>query len=221
MKTIEFPAGEHIRDATILAAGHAQEEGVRFHWNGEDYEFPKGTRLQAIRQEYTRRTGSEILSEEAEREKIQRDHARRVEQDRKRNGDLLKPDAPLSKAPESVEEAIRLWDDGEYIVTAQMGGLSIGYDLCIQSLGIELMRCWAGKQWDSDEDAETWWEKHGEAQRDAVVDRLRDYGFSGAQVGAATNLAMCLLRQGYREALARLPADRLVWMRKPPKEHVL
>jgi hypothetical protein len=129
-----------------------------------------------------------------------------------RNGHLIQRPGDIAKAPETCREALELWDSGEYVVTAEMGGLGAGYEVCIQSLAFELIREFADDPLPDD----------GLTRRDAIVARLNGrFGFSNGQVVAATNLALCVVRQGYRVALAALPAERLIRARKPAESHKL
>jgi hypothetical protein len=116
--------------------------------------------------------------------------------------------------PESVDDALAKWDAGETVFTVEMGGLGPGYEMAIQGLAFELMREFKGfTEWDDDEARKTL-----EPARDAVMGKLNNEpwaGFSGAQVGAATNLAACVCKRGYRAAM-RDPAvaDRLIQVSK-------
>jgi hypothetical protein len=103
--------------------------------------------------------------------------------------------------PETVADALRKWDAGESVFTVEMGGLGPGYEMAIQGLAFELMRVLTGFNF---------------ARADKVViaklealfapvvsacDEKPWGGFSGAQVGAAKSLAVCVSRRGYRVAL--------------------
>ena len=110
--------------------------------------------------------------------------------------------------PETCEDALKLWDAGESLFTVEMGGLGPSYEYCIQALAFEIMR--ANKDVNLDD--------QGACQEciDSAVHRLNDqYRFSGAQVGAAANLAFRTRRVGYDKAL-REPAvkDRLIQIEK-------
>jgi hypothetical protein len=125
--------------------------------------------------------------------------------------------------PETCQDALRMWDAGESVFTVEMGGLGPGYEQAIQMLAFEIIRDLIGEHVPAHgvelSDTET---KRIRKITDATVHRLDKEpwaGFSGAQVGAATNIAMCVLRRGYRAAL-RDPAvqDRLIQVSKvfPP-----
>lgn len=116
--------------------------------------------------------------------------------------------------PETVEEALKVWDSGESLFAVEMGGLGPGYEMAIQGLAFEMMR--EGNGFNDWEDKE----KRDDLQKrfDGVVHRLADEpwaGFSGAQVGAAQNIACCVLRNGYRIALRKPEVkDRLIQVSK-------
>lgn len=94
------------------------------------------------------------------------------------------------------------WDAGKSIWSVSMGGLGPGYEQCIQVLAVEVVRHWLTT-------GETWWNEDEESNQakwkevrkgvDAVVSRMDEqFGFSGAQVGAAINLAGHIYRKGPR-----------------------
>ena len=98
-----------------------------------------------------------------------------------------------------------------------MGGLGPGYEQAIQRLAFEIIREFADEP-DLDSrlamDAEeVLWKTDFAPRRDAIVHQCDSEpwgGFSGAQAGAASNLAFCVLRRGYRKALRELPSNRLI-----------
>lgn len=102
--------------------------------------------------------------------------------------------------PETVEEALKMWDGNKPVFSIEMGGLGPGYEMAIQGLAFECMREIRGF---------AKWDDKGELDKvnkmlDEVVHRFNDEpwgGFSGAQVGAAKNLAAMVCRNGYRAAL--------------------
>jgi hypothetical protein len=95
---------------------------------------------------------------------------------------------------------IAAWDSGDVVWTIEMGGLGPGYEQAIQNLVVELCRDF---QLIDDWDAET--NDSLQARRDAVYDRYEEFeGYSGAQVGAATSLAVVFCRKGPREVAREL-----------------
>jgi hypothetical protein len=119
--------------------------------------------------------------------------------------------------PENVSDALAEWDEGKTVFSVEMGGLGPGYEMAIQGLAFELIRAIRDasfSEWENDE---------ARAKLDAealepVVSRCDSEpwgGFSGAQVGAAKNLASCVCRRGYRAALRdEVVNDRLIQVSK-------
>lgn len=100
----------------------------------------------------------------------------------------------------TTQGLLEKWDAGEPVVTVEMGGLGEGYEMAIQTLAFELIR-----------DAEPIPESGViDNWGDQTVARLNGYGFSGAQVGAAKNLAANFLKFGYEESMATVPEDRKI-----------
>jgi hypothetical protein len=108
--------------------------------------------------------------------------------------------------PETVNEALAIWDSGESVFSVEMGGIGPGYEMAIQGLAFELMRLYKDVDWTveppsipDDEDI-----IH-------ACDSFQWGCFSGAQVGAARNLAAMVCRHGYRNALRNpVVSDRLI-----------
>lgn len=123
---------------------------------------------------------------------------------------------PIDIIPETVKDALELWDSGQPVFTVSMGGLGPGYEQALQMLAFEIMRAFRNLPVPAEDD-ETGW-KRINVVADKVVAKLdkEDWGgFSGAMVGAAKNLATVTWRNGYRKAL-RMPAvkDRLIQVSK-------
>lgn len=116
--------------------------------------------------------------------------------------------------PETVEEALKIWDSGETVFSVEMGGLGPGYEMAIQGLAFELMR--ALKDFTEWGNKEAWEEI--DHKLDEVVSRCDKEpwgGFSGAQVGGAKNIAACVCRHGYRTALRKPEVkERLIQVSK-------
>jgi hypothetical protein len=119
--------------------------------------------------------------------------------------------------PETAHEALSLWDAGEAVFTAEMGGIGPGYEQCIQVFAFELIREFIDEpQLDERMTADAdIFKREFESRTDAVMHGLTEpwTGLTGAQYGAAVNLAFCVLRRGYRAALRELPPDRLIQVR--------
>lgn len=105
--------------------------------------------------------------------------------------------------PDTAQEALRRWDDGQGVFTIEMGGLGPGYEQAIQLLVFELLRDNLDKPLPTkDEDWRSW--------GDATVHRINGScgGFSGAQVGAAKNLAFHYLKDGYEATIRQFDNEK-------------
>lgn len=100
---------------------------------------------------------------------------------------------------------LRRWDDGRTVWTIEMGGLGPGYEQCIHITAAEILRHLLDAQYDAAAwaDQEVW-------KRDR--DQIENYGFknkvieglggiTGAQWGAALNLATQFYKRGPRELM--------------------
>ena len=106
--------------------------------------------------------------------------------------------------PETVNEALALWDSDRSVFSVEMGGIGPGYEQCIQVLAFELMRAWKDLAWPAiGVDLPDAFTESLNSAAEPVISRLdrEAKGFSGAQVGAAKSLAACVCRRGYRTAL--------------------
>lgn len=103
--------------------------------------------------------------------------------------------------PETVDDALALWDSGAAVFSVEMGGIGPGYEQCIQVLAFELMRLWKSEDWTGEPNQE--FSDRMRAAAEPITARVSKElgGMSGAQVGAAESLASCVLRRGYRNAL--------------------
>jgi len=111
--------------------------------------------------------------------------------------------------PETAADALAKWDANESIFSVEMGGLGPGYEMAIQGLAFEMIRDLQGIDWAADDAPD-----RAQEITDATVSRCNALpwgGFSGAQVGAAANIACITSRKGYRAAITD-PAvkDRLI-----------
>jgi hypothetical protein len=127
--------------------------------------------------------------------------------------------ATFDPIPETVDDALAKWDAGESVFSVEMGGIGPGYEMAIQGLAFEMMRVI------KDVELPPVGCEIPEATELALDKRLDDVasrcdkepwgGFSGAQVGAAKNIAMCVCRRGYRNALRdEAVKDRLIQVSK-------
>lgn len=97
-------------------------------------------------------------------------------------------------------EWLSRWDAGKTVWSISMGGIGPGYEQAIQVLAVECVRHWLATNtvwWEgSEEEQNTKW-KAARQGCDAVVSKLDEvYGYSGAQVGVAIDLAGHIYRKG-------------------------
>jgi hypothetical protein len=112
--------------------------------------------------------------------------------------------------PLTAKDALAKWDRGESVFTIECGGLGPGYEQCIQILTFELIRDYLGTELPIPKDEKNPTPADQKAWRewgDAAVTRC-NLGFSGAQVGAAKNLAFRALRDGWRATVKSVGAER-------------
>ena len=116
---------------------------------------------------------------------------------------------------DTAAEWLRRWDAGQTVWSVSMGGMGPGYEDCIQNLTVETLRYFINNQVNLEtEDAEQ--RELIKKGMDGVADELdKKYGFSGAQVGAARNLAAVIYRRGPADAFADPQIkDRLIQISK-------
>lgn len=114
----------------------------------------------------------------------------------------------IKAIPETSQEMLDAWDAGHAVQTVQMGGLSDGYDHAIQCAAMEVLREMLTPKYQSifsetriGEDYPDW--VNSEPRNILLkMDKMREdgtylFGFSGAQVGAAINLAHMIASKGY------------------------
>ncbi|HET8636014.1 MAG TPA: hypothetical protein VFL96_04110 [Acidobacteriaceae bacterium] len=114
------------------------------------------------------------------------------------------------------EQAIAAWDAGDPVWTVEMGGIGPGYEQAIQIMGFEFLRWMLSAPpkdgWDNLEgDA---WREYRDACEAACSDTVKQIGPSGAQFGAAMNLASVFAKQGYAKGLTMVDADRHILVSK-------
>ena len=117
----------------------------------------------------------------------------------------------------TLEDAVKRWEEGGIVWTVELGGLGPGYEQCIQILMFELCSRLVGKK------KEIKTPKAFETLAEPIIDELdQTYGYSGAQVGVAKNLAYHFITQGYNKSIHTMKKDRLIqvdnaWELKPKK----
>jgi len=121
----------------------------------------------------------------------------------------------------TTEEALAAWDRGDTVWSAEMGGLGPGYEQCIQITAFEMLRYMAEHPFDyaaldelDDDDRKRAMSRAYDDAMSKVLfadgHSVNELGLSGAQYGAASNMAHRFMRVGYRAALDELPTDRRI-----------
>jgi hypothetical protein len=117
--------------------------------------------------------------------------------------------------PETIDEALFRWDAGESLFSIELGGLGPGYEQAIQVTGMELIREFKDKcdiKWDDDDEAAK--------ICDAVFnfslknEIIKNMCLSGAQFGAARNMAFVFIRHGWEKGLDMAHKDRHIQISK-------
>jgi hypothetical protein len=109
----------------------------------------------------------------------------------------------------TLDDVLRAWDSGDTVWSVEMGGMGPGYEQAIQILAMECLREFKNLDWTADLESPEWDAAYREAGERAHH-RLAAEGYSGAQYGAATNIAACFCRHGYAKALSMVDADRRI-----------
>lgn len=98
---------------------------------------------------------------------------------------------------------LKRWDEGRGVWSIEMGGISPGYEQCIQITAAEVLR-WLLEHKPTWDDQKTWdavrekLEQHGLHENKII----KELGLSGAQWGGAVNLACHLYKQGPRKIMS-------------------
>lgn len=119
--------------------------------------------------------------------------------------------------PETAHEWLETWDSGEPVASVEMGGLGEHYEQAIQVTAAEALRELLHLDPESLEiSMQDWWNENRDTFDQAVSSRLPGYanGRTGAQVGAAYNLAFILYRRGTSAFSDPKVSDRLILVSK-------
>jgi hypothetical protein len=117
------------------------------------------------------------------------------------------------------EDALAAWDAGDSVWSVELGGLGPGYEQCIQLMGFETLRAMLANppaDWAAFTDDKDAWKAYREMiealpEVKAAIAALQP---SGAQFGAAMNIASVFARKGYAAGLAMAESDRHIQVRK-------
>lgn len=106
-------------------------------------------------------------------------------------------------------EWLKRWDEGKIVHTIEMGGLGPGYEQCIHVTCAEIVRVMLDKKYDASkwlkayDDLATWRTDREEIDKLVMtVPVVKDLGLSGAQWGAALNVATHLYMHGPAKMLS-------------------
>lgn len=106
---------------------------------------------------------------------------------------------------ENSVDWLKRWDAGQSVWSIEMGGLGPGYEQCIQIAMTEILRFMIDKKYDTSQssDKEEWQKNEDEINKmgheNPIINQL---GLSGAQWGAALNLATHFYKKGPRSIMA-------------------
>ncbi len=119
------------------------------------------------------------------------------------------------------EDVLKAWDSGEPIWTCEMGGMGPGYEQCIQLMAMEMFRAMVARppaDWDklTDEDGRDAWRSYRDEieKVPSVKSTIETLGPSGAQFGAAMNIASTFAINGYAKGMEKVPDDRRILVSK-------
>lgn len=109
-----------------------------------------------------------------------------------------------------IKDALADWDKGVPVQTISMGGMGDGYEAAIHTCVFDMIRGLEGKELPSTDDQELL-----RTTLTDCIDHSADYGYSGAQVGAATQVAYKALTEGWADMIKSIPEDRLIEVTNP------
>lgn len=116
---------------------------------------------------------------------------------------------------EKLKQYIADYDSGKPMETVSMGGISEGYEIAIQMWAIEILRILQHVAVPKDKDV---FGNLINVVADVALEPLNViYGYTGAQAGAAKNMAAVFWRQGPENALQMMRNEdpkRMIWIVK-------
>ena len=116
----------------------------------------------------------------------------------------------MKQFTEDLKEAIKKWNEGSAVWTAELGGIGPGYEQAIQILFFEIMSRWGDNP--LPESTEGSYPIEFTNHVNEVVNDLDEtcFGFSGAQVGAAKSAAWRFMSYGYSNMMNELGDSRRI-----------
>jgi hypothetical protein len=116
------------------------------------------------------------------------------------------------------EVVLQRWDEGKNVWSIEMGGIGPGYEQAIQNMGFAMLRVMVETPPDwqkAVDDKKYWWEYMDQVDANprvsAIVKRI---GPSGAQHGAAMNMASVFARHGYAKGMSMVKDSRHIQVNK-------
>lgn len=113
----------------------------------------------------------------------------------------------------NIEEWLARWDNGENVFSVEMGGFGPGYEQAIQVTAVTLIRYMLKKGYDASSwiDNDKWKKDQDEIRAFSFKDKtIKSLGLSGAQFGAALQLASTMYMKGPIETMAMVKDDRVI-----------
>jgi len=115
----------------------------------------------------------------------------------------------------TIKEWLQNYDNKEEVKSVEMGGIVVRYELAIQELAIEIMRNLSEKEVPENMND---FKSLIQSVTDMSVDKLdKEHGFSGAQVGAAQNIAAVFFRKtpaGGLKQMEEIDPERILILKK-------
>lgn len=113
-----------------------------------------------------------------------------------------KEEQEISLYGADATEWLKRWDEGRSVWTISMGGLGPGYEQVIHITAAEILRWYLANKPDLDSLSKEEWKSIYDELDKAVSSTVQSLGLSGAQWGAAVNIASMLYRKGPRAVMA-------------------
>jgi hypothetical protein len=114
--------------------------------------------------------------------------------------------------PETATEWLQKWDNDELVWSIEMGGIGPSYEQCIQIAAAEYLRFMIAEKTDL---SDSGYEENFRAIEEYRNDVITSLGITGAQFGAAVNLAYQFYRRGPRASMSdEAVKDRHIQIRK-------
>ena len=114
------------------------------------------------------------------------------------------------------EDVLAEWDRGDSVWSCELGGLGPGYEQRIQIMVFEFLRAMLADPYDyATEDADAWGAYVDKIEKEpgpkSAIEKLRP---SGAQFGAAMNIASVFAKNGYTKGMEVVPENRRIQVSK-------